>query len=193
MITLLASKVPFAAHAFRLPCLCNGAIHLAALAVYHGVPPDLAWVNEALQLPAADEVVALIRDRRPEEALGLLLDAKLADPDAVHRIDNLGLMVDDRVSAYLRALQQRRSLGVYAWATGELALMGAPDAVTELRLALDEGRHGWVEDASPRIRTLNRNPGLLEHWTAELESNCCRGASADEAWEEVAQPSVPGW
>jgi len=159
--------------------------HLAALAVYHGVPHDLAWVDEALQLPDADEVVALIRDRRPEEALGLLLDAKLADPDAVHRIDNLGLMVDDRVSAYLRALQQRRSLGVYAWATGELALMGASDAVTELRLALDEGRHGWVEDASPRIRTLNRNPGLLAHWTAELESNCCRGASADEAWEEV--------
>lgn len=161
------------------------AAHLAALAVFHGMPFEVSWIGEALQLLDGGEVRESIRSGQPTEALGQLLDAKLADPRAVHWIENLGLVKGEPARGYLRALQQRRELGLYTWATGELMLMGEPDAMSELMLAFNEGRYRWVEDASPRVRTFNRDLGLLSHWTGELESNCCRAATADGAWEEL--------
>jgi hypothetical protein len=77
--------------------------------------------------------------------------------------------------SYLEELRQRRELGRYWWATGQLAIMGDEEARAEIWDVVRTGRYGTCEEIGDvRALSLGRNVHALNYWVSELESNCCR-------------------
>jgi hypothetical protein len=142
----------------------DGAIY--ALAVWHGLPEAAANAFDVV----APGVAAAALDGRPVDALALVLAAK---PDETH--GDVGAVNDPRVRAYLVRLRERRELGHYWYATGQLAAMGDADARAEFWGAMHDGRYRIVNEADYFDRTLGWDvAATMPFWIDELRSQCCR-------------------
>lgn len=113
---------------------------------------------------------AALLDGRWRDAVAHLLAAAPDRP-----LEEVGRIDDDRVRAYLQRLRERRELGLYPWATAELANAGDPAARAEYERALAAGRYRWA-DESWQI-TFHDAERALPFWIGRLETNCCRLAS----------------
>lgn len=157
---------------------------MAALAVFHGLPSAVEWVEHVADARLA-EVRELLLAGRAADALALDLAGRMATTDDAPAPTLVGLVRDPRVAGYLQALRQRRELGLYAWATGQLTLAGDATARAESWTVFREGRYRWVDDTHPRILTLGHELPTLAFWIEEYESNCCRAVVAEAVFADL--------
>lgn len=143
-----------------------------ALAVWHGLSEEASAVfdrvNKGPPLPmaAADAVLA----GRPLDGLACVLSA---EPDIAHGY--VGAVDDPRVRDYLARLRVRRDLGLYWYATAQLAVLGDAAARTEFWSAMQDGRYRVIDDRDLFERTLGWNiQATMPWWIDELRSQCCR-------------------
>jgi hypothetical protein len=146
----------------------NGAV--AALAMLHGLSEDAAgalWFDdEPCPRAAAEAVLA----GRPVEGVAAVLAARPDDPHG-----NVAALDDPRVRAYLVSLRERRDLGHYWYATGQLAVLGDADARAEFWGAMQEGRYRIIDSAEFFDRTLGWDlAATMPFWIDEARSQCCR-------------------
>jgi hypothetical protein len=143
------------------------------LAVYYGLPESVMENVHAIWELTGYEQFSEFREhvlnRKPVDALGYLLGSF---PDMIW--EDVGQVQDSVVTAYLRRLQQRRSLGLYARATAELAIQGDGLARMETLDAMIQGRNAWVCSLSPGEATVGYSAEIVPFWLGELESNFVR-------------------
>jgi hypothetical protein len=139
----------------------------ASLAVCAGLPEDAAgWGFADPPTSAVDALLA----GRPIDWLATCLASR---PDERH--GNVGAVDDPRVRAYLVRLRERRDLGEYWYATGQLAAMGDPASRSDFWGAMQDGRYRVMDEAEEFERTLGWNlPETMPFWIDELRSQCCR-------------------
>lgn len=86
---------------------------------------------------------------------------------------------------WLQRCRLEREYGHYAWATGELARAGDPDAKAEVESAIARRLYGWIDELAVDELTdgssLDRVPLLLE----QVDSNCCTFAVVGSALEDM--------
>lgn len=147
--------------------------YLHALAVHYGLPESVGFEG-ALPKPG-DPVFAkarrLVLDKKPIDALVCVLES-LGDKD--REVKDLGLVSDPRITRYLEQTRKMRYLGLYAWATSQLALQGDTEARKEFWQGCLLGRYRWIDNSDPRALTLNFDLDTIPFWLSELETNCCR-------------------
>ncbi len=153
--------------------------YLHALAVHYGLPGSVGWDRQLSEV--SDDVFAkarrLVLEKKPIDALVCVLGS-LAESE--RRIKDLGLVRDPRVTKHLQSLQSRRHLGLYAWATSQLAIQGSSKAREEFWQGCLIGRYRWVDNSNPRALTLNYDLETIPFWISELETNCCRRNTASQ-------------
>ncbi len=92
------------------------------------------------------------------------------------------------VRTFLQRVRDRRSLGLYAEATAQLASMGDDAARAESLRALRAGRYRWVDTvfADAHVAIFGDDiKGMIPFWLDELESNCCRAVIARGVFEKL--------
>jgi hypothetical protein len=143
---------------------------LAALAVFHGLPGEAADAFRHRQDPAPRDSVEAVLAGKPVDGLAAIL---AAEPDRRH--GNVGAVDDPRVRAYLHRLRERRDLGEYWYATGQLAVLGDAAARADFWGAMEDGRYRIMDEAEEFERTLGWDlPATMPFWIGELRSQCCR-------------------
>ena len=144
---------------------------VGALAVFHGLEETAAiafggYGGEPVPTAACEAVLA----GRPLDGLAAILAAR---PDEPH--EDVGLVRDPRVLAYLHRLRVRRDLGHYWYATAQLAVAGDAEARAEFQGAMHDGRYRIMNEADNFERTLGFDlPATMPFWLEELRSQCCR-------------------
>ena len=146
----------------------------AALAMTMGLSARGAQAFERAVSYVEDqsEIDAMLLAGRPFEALALGLEAYPVDESG--SLFEIGHIKGDGVAAWLRGVQARRDLGLYAWATGQLSLMGDPAARAETWAVIRAGRYHWLYQLDERVLTNNGSPEMMPFWIGELRSQCCR-------------------
>jgi len=131
-------------------------------------------LDESFPVEARDEVRRMLAAGRWKQAVAWALRSAPdpSDPSNAPLLGNVHLVDDDFVRAYLRRLQERRELGLYPWATAELAFMGDWPAHEEFLRAMETGRYRWI-DENPQIAFPSPLPAL-DWWIFRMETNCCR-------------------
>ena len=94
---------------------------------------------------------------------------------------------DGDVRPYLLRLRERRELGLYWYATGQLAALGDAAARREFWKAMDDGRYRilYTSDVYPKTLGLDLS-ATMPFWMEQLRSSCCRAVtSAGEPWRAL--------
>ena len=80
----------------------------------------------------------------------------------------------------------RRDLGLYWYATGQLAAYGDAAARAEFWQAMTDGRYRIIDESEEFARTLGLDfAATMPHWIRELRSSCCRACNgAGDPWED---------
>jgi hypothetical protein len=146
----------------------GGAV--AALALMNGLPEDSTGALRLDDAPYPRAAAEAVLAGRPVDGLAAVL---ALSPDDEH--GNVGACDDPRVRAYLVRLRERRELGHYWYATGQLAAMGDPAARTEFWGAMEDGRYRIAHFSNFYERTLGWDiAATMPFWIDELRSQCCR-------------------
>jgi hypothetical protein len=159
------------------------AFFLDALARHDGLP-ESEYISEHLDenTPAAlrSSVQVHVVAERPVDALLALLE-HAEKPDAW----GLGDVRDERIADHLRRLRKRRSLGKVIFATDELARLGDPDAVREVRAVRAAANYRWGDALTERAMSEGPapTPTDVEDWIDLLESSCCQSALSGNRME----------
>ncbi|MCE9637540.1 MAG: hypothetical protein K8T90_17710 [Planctomycetes bacterium] len=179
------------------------ATAIAALAVCQGLPEDAARsLSRELQLENVSESLRrAVRDAvfagRVTDAVALVLDhAPYEQFDDVHLVGD-----HPPIRAYLSGLRKRRDIGLYAWATAELALLGDAAARAETEAALSDMRYRWLEQLSWRQIAMGDPVAVAPVWIEGLAGNCCSEADIvgtffdgafgwEPRWGQLGSPSV---
>ena len=171
---------------------------LSALAVFHGLPPELRgvfaetrpdqWAYEPLSRAKAAIVAG--------DPIAGALVAVQEDVDRERRkllwaYAPLGATRDPRAIEFLSLARAARHRRVYWPATAGLAMAGDSAARAEFVGFLRDDRI-WMLDGFPqeRVRTLDGDPELVEFWASRLRSNCCLAWHAAVALD-ATYPAAP--
>jgi hypothetical protein len=144
-----------------------------------GAPRELRWVFLG-EVPPRSRERLFAGDWR-----GAVLAVLEEQPDIEHG-DIGALRGEPAVEAYLRRLRARRDLGLYWYATGQLAAYGDPAARAEFWQAMTDGRYRIIDESEEFARTLGLDfAATMPHWIRELRSNCCRACNGvGDPWED---------
>jgi hypothetical protein len=141
-----------------------------ALAVAHGLSREAAQAFTFGERPVSRAAAEAALAGRPLDALAEVL---AASPDDM--LGAVGAADDPRVRAYLARLRERRELGLYWYATGQLAVLGDPAARADFWGAMQDGRYRIMDGAEEFERTLGWDlAATMPFWIEELRSQCCR-------------------
>ena len=143
---------------------------VVALAVTHGLPEEAASALTYSDTPLPPAALDAVLDGRPVDALAAVLAAHPDDwTGAVGAVD------DPRVRAWLARLRERRDLGLYWYATGQLAVLRDQAALADFWGAMQDGRYRIQDEAEEFERTLGWDlAATMPFWIEELRSQCCR-------------------
>jgi hypothetical protein len=163
----------------------TAALALGGLAAMYGIDdsaamrfawrllPSEAQVDrgcDAASAPTAAEFEAIreiVLDQRPVDAVVQYLGRHTRQRVFL----DVGLIRDARLARILRSLRDHREHRMYAWITGQLALMGDADARREIWSACVQGRRAWIDTLDVRTRTLNHDLQTIPFWVEQLDSN----------------------
>ncbi len=160
---------------------------MRGLGIACGLPAALTWLDEddVLDEKDARHVLQALREDHAVEALLFWLQKSTAlFPERPPAAD-LGLVKDPRITAFLVGLRNQRELGLYAWATGQLALQGHAEARAEQEAVLRIGRYRWIEEASAWSLLLDPDLSRLPDLVRKLENNGCAYASVTTMFEDL--------
>ena len=162
----------------------KGDCDLATLAICRGLDvraeftfrQAVDWVEDVDRMA---RIEALVLAGNP---VGALAEAMESYPlEEAPNLSNIGIIRDARIAEWLRGVQIRRESGQYAWATGQLSLMGSADDRAETWSVLRDGRYGWLTELDDIVVTNGYDAATMGYWIDELRSQCCRIAMGESA------------
>ena len=145
---------------------------LRGLGIARGLPEPLTWTEAADNLVEKDvqRLRQFLVEGRAKDALAWWIG--LHDPADRHAIPprHLGLVKDPRITDALLALRKKRESGFYAWATGQLAMQGHPEAKAEQSAVYRIGRYRWIDEADPWALLLDQDLSMIGSWIDRMDT-----------------------
>lgn len=147
-----------------------------ALTELSGVPRPLVWaVVEYFGGGLEEELDELETVVRENVIAGRGVDAFMTILESGDWAGyGIGWMRDERVRRWLLDRREERHLDSYAWATGELSLLGDVHARAETWSVIRHGRYGWLSDLTKPLLTDGIDAATMSWWIEETETQCCR-------------------
>ncbi len=121
-----------------------------------------------------ETVEKALTDRDANKALSLVLDTIDLREKLTYVNVDFSKDAHECVLKWLRKVQGRRELGMWAWATGQLSLCGCEKARRSVWNIIKDGRNFWLDEWPESVLTNGYDGKAMGFWIPELRSQCCR-------------------